>query len=127
VPTRSRPHDPFVASIRLVLDVARRRRFQAALIGGFALSFHRVQRATGDVDFLAAEDGADALDDALRASGARRLYRSTDAANYAPGSSGWRPSTSSMPVVHARATCSDAPDDERSATVFACRSSTSRR
>ena len=87
VPPRPRPRDPFVATIRLVLDVARRRKFRAALIGGFALPFHGVQRATGDVDFLVAVEGADALDDALLAAGARRLYRSADAANYAPGAS----------------------------------------
>lgn len=74
-----------------MLDVARRRRFRAALIGGFALPFHGVQRATGDVDFLVATEGADALDDALLAAGARRLYRSADAANYASGSSGLAP------------------------------------
>ena len=74
-----------------MLDVARRRRFRAALIGGFALPFYGVQRATGDVDFLVAVEGADALDDALLAAGARRLYRSADAANYDAGSSGLAP------------------------------------
>ena len=75
--------NPFVAAIALVLDVARRNHFRAALIGGFALPFHGVQRATGDVDFLADARGADAIDVALLGAGARRLHRSADAANYA--------------------------------------------
>jgi hypothetical protein len=88
----SRPReDPFVASIRLVLGVARRRRFRVALIGGFALPFYGVQRATGDVDFLVDERGADLLDEALRSAGARCLHRSADAANYTPGRSSLAP------------------------------------
>src|SRR5207244_2507720 len=79
--------NPFTASIALVLGVARRRRFRVALIGGFALPFHGVQRTTGDVDFLAEASGADALHEELVAEGARCLHRSPDAANYAPGTS----------------------------------------
>ena len=79
--------NPFTASIALVLGVARRKRFRVALIGGFALPFHGVQRATGDVDFLAGAKGADALHEELIADGARCLHRSPDAANYAPGTS----------------------------------------
>jgi len=73
----------FLRSIALVRNVAQRGRFRIALIGGFALSFHGVQRATGDVDFLADARGAEPLDEALRAAGARLLHRSADAANYA--------------------------------------------
>lgn len=75
--------NPFVAAIALVLDVARQGWFRAALIGGFALPFHGVQRATGDVDFLVDARGADALDIALVGAGAQRLHRGPDAANYA--------------------------------------------
>lgn len=82
-----RARDPFVETITLVLAVARRRRFAAALIGGFALPFYGVQRATGDVDFLVAADGGDALHEALLATGARCLHRSLDAANYTAGPS----------------------------------------
>lgn len=71
-------------SIALVLATARRGRFRVGLIGGFALPFHGVQRATGDVDFLADAAGAAALHDALAAAGAECLHRSPDAANYAP-------------------------------------------
>jgi hypothetical protein len=49
---RPRSEDPFVATIRLVFGVTRRMRCRVALIGGFALPFHGVQRATGDVNFL---------------------------------------------------------------------------
>jgi hypothetical protein len=83
VPPASRSDDPFVGSIRLVVDVGRRMRFRVALIGGFALPFHGVQRATGDVDFLVAAEGADVLHETLLAGGARCLHRSADAANYA--------------------------------------------
>jgi hypothetical protein len=82
-----RSKNPFVDTILFVLGVARRQRFRVALIGGFALPFHGVQRATGDVDFLVDVSGADALHEALLAAGARCLHRSTDAANYATGSS----------------------------------------
>lgn len=47
-----RAEDPFVRTIRLVLATVRSAGARAALIGGFALPFHGVQRATGDVDFL---------------------------------------------------------------------------
>jgi len=76
------PRNPFVRSIALVLAVVRRVRVRAALIGGFALPFHGVQRATGDVDFLVDVEGSDALHEALVAAGARCLHRSEDAANY---------------------------------------------
>jgi hypothetical protein len=82
-----RARNPFVRSITLVLAVARRRRFRVALIGGFALPFHGVQRVTGDVDFLVEAAGSEALHEALLAAGARCLYRSADAANYAPETS----------------------------------------
>lgn len=88
-PTTAR--NPFVKAIALVLAVARRGRFRVALIGGFALPFHGVQRATGDVDFLAEANGADALHAALLQAGTQCLHRSADAANYAPGSSGLSP------------------------------------
>jgi hypothetical protein len=79
--------NPFLATIELVTAVARRRRFRVALIGGFALPFHGVRRATGDVDFLVDEAGGDALHDALLSAGARCLHRSVEAANYTPGAS----------------------------------------
>jgi hypothetical protein len=82
-----RSRNPFVRAIVLVLAVARRQRFRAALIGGFALPFHGVRRLTGDVDFLVDASGSAALHDALLAAGARCLHRSADAANYAPGRS----------------------------------------
>ena len=83
----SRSRNSFLGAIELVLRVARRRRFRVALIGGFALPFHGVQRATGDVDFLVEASGADALHAALLAAGARCLHHSLDAANYATGTS----------------------------------------
>jgi hypothetical protein len=90
--------NPFVASIRLVLGAARRGKFGVALIGGFALPFFGVQRATGDVDFLADAGGADPLHQALIAAGARCLHRSADAANYGPV----RGSLAAMDFIFAR-------------------------
>src|SRR5207253_6848657 len=87
MPSSSRSRNPFVHAIVLVLGVARRERFRVALIGGFALPFHGIQRATGDVDFLADARGSAALHDALLAAGARCLHQGTDAANYARGTS----------------------------------------
>ncbi len=72
----------FLAAIRLMHDAATRHGFRIALIGGFALPFHGVRRATGDVDFLVEAAGADALHDALSAAGYETLHRSLDAANY---------------------------------------------
>ena len=74
----------FLEAIRLVLDTARRGGFRVALIGGFALPFYGVRRATGDVDFLVEATGADALDTALVSAGLRRIHRSKNAAHYAP-------------------------------------------
>src|SRR4029453_15262508 len=75
--------NPFVRSITVVVAAARRVRKRAALIGGFALPFHGVQRATGDVDFLVDAAASDAVHEALLAAGARCVHRSEDAANYA--------------------------------------------
>ena len=89
----SRATTPFVASIELVLSAARRKRIRVALVGGFALGFHGVLRATANVDFLVDTRGADALDAALVAAGAACQHRSADAASYATGRSGLAPVT----------------------------------
>jgi hypothetical protein len=80
--------NPFVESIRLVVRVAETGGFRVALIGGFALPFYGVQRATGDVDFLVEASGSSTLHDALLEAGAECLHRSKDSANYAAGRSG---------------------------------------
>ena len=72
----------FLDAIHLVRDVARTHGFRVALIGGFALPFHGVRRATGDVDFLVEARGADQLHDALLSAGYVVLHRSDDVANY---------------------------------------------
>jgi hypothetical protein len=77
----------FVATITLVVDRAARESFRVALIGGFALSFLGVTRATGDVDFLADAAGSDALHDALTAKGFVARHRTAEVANYAASGS----------------------------------------
>lgn len=72
---------PFANTIRIVLEVAGREGFRAALIGGFALDLHGLRRTTGDVDFLVEERGAEPLLAALEASGLRVLHRSAEVAN----------------------------------------------
>ena len=53
-----------------------------ALIGGLALTAHKVVRATQDVDFLVDADDADALHNLLLGLGYLCIHRSADAANY---------------------------------------------
>ncbi|MGH7822941.1 MAG: hypothetical protein ACREQ9_24545, partial [Candidatus Binatia bacterium] len=65
----------FAEAIRVVVDTAERGGFRVALIGGFALPFLGVVRATGDVDFLAESAGAGPLHDALVRAGQRCLQR----------------------------------------------------
>jgi hypothetical protein len=77
----------FVESIRLVVRTAEAGHFRVALIGGFALPFHGVQRATADVDFLVEASGSAALHRALLGAGEECLHRTADSANYAPGKS----------------------------------------
>lgn len=72
----------FLRAIGLVVETAKRGRFRAALIGGFALPFYGVTRATGDVDFLVEGTGADLLHDALLAAGEVCLNRTDELANY---------------------------------------------
>ena len=79
--------NPFVESIRLVVRVAETGVFRVALIGGFALAFYGVQRATGDVDFLVEASGSAALHEALLKAGADCLHLGLDSANYAAGCS----------------------------------------
>lgn len=88
----------FLESIRLVLESARRGEFRVALIGGFALPFHGVRRATGDVDFLVEGAGGEALDADLLAARFRCLHRSQNAAHYAAP----RRDLSSIDAVYAR-------------------------
>jgi hypothetical protein len=76
------PANPFVQAITLVLGAARRARRRVALIGGFALPFHGVQRATGDVDFLVEVEAGDLVHAVLVGAGARCVHRGDDAANY---------------------------------------------
>ena len=71
----------FFDAIRLVRSAAEKHGSRIALIGGFALPFHGVRRATGDVDFLIDASGADALHAALLGSGYESLHRSADVAN----------------------------------------------
>lgn len=72
----------FLDAIRLVREVANRHGFRVALIGGFALPFHGVRRATGDVDFLVDAAGGDVLHEALVGAAYEPLHRSEDVANY---------------------------------------------
>jgi len=74
--------NPFRRAIELVRETAEGHAFRIALIGGFALPFHGVRRATGDVDFLVDANGASALHDALTSHGYEVLHRSADAAKY---------------------------------------------
>lgn len=53
-----------------------------ALVGGLALTPHHVVRATQDVDLLVDIDHADRIEAELLSAGYKRLYRSTDVANY---------------------------------------------
>ena len=71
--------------IQEVLAVLDRIGGSAALIGGLALSSHKVIRATQDVDLLVDDAHADALDRELQALGYRCVYRSDDAGNYLRG------------------------------------------
>ena len=73
---------PFLDAIRLVRATAERHGFRVALIGGFALPFHGVRRATGDVDFLIDASGGAALHGALLGAGYEALHRSADVSNY---------------------------------------------
>ncbi len=81
-----------------MLAASRGARRRAALIGGFALPFHGVQRATGDVDFLVDVEADTAVHDALLGAGARCVHRGADAANYA----GDMPRLAPVDLIYAR-------------------------
>ena len=72
----------FLRALELVSDAAERGGYRIGLIGGFALPFHGVMRATADVDFLVDAAGADHLHQALIAAGQRCLHRTQELANY---------------------------------------------
>jgi hypothetical protein len=91
-------HNRFVESIRLVVGSAEAGGFRVALIGGFALPFYGVQRATGDVDFLVEASGSAALHRALLEAGEECLHRSADSADYARGES----ALTAIDVIYAR-------------------------
>jgi len=81
----------FIETIGLVVETAARGGFRIALIGGFALSFPGVPRATGDVDFLVDATGADTLHDALVAAGFVAKHRTENVANYTSPSARFAP------------------------------------
>jgi hypothetical protein len=58
---------------------------RSAVIGGLALASYRVIRATSDVDLLADETLADAIDRELCTLGYQCLHRTPDVANYVRG------------------------------------------
>lgn len=72
----------FLDAIRLVHETAKKHGFRVALVADFALPFHGVRRATGDVDCLIDASGSDALHAALIGAGYEVLHRSADVANY---------------------------------------------
>lgn len=55
---------------------------RSALIGGLALSSHKVIRATQDVDLLVELEAADVVEREVARLGYRRLYRTTEVGNY---------------------------------------------
>jgi predicted nucleotidyltransferase len=56
-----------------------------ALIGGLALAWHKVVRATRDLDLLVEEEDATAADRELRKLGYEQVFRSDEVATYARG------------------------------------------
>ena len=88
----------FIETIRLVVGAAERGRFRVALIGGFALPFLGVSRATGDVDFLVDGSGADLLHRVLTIAEMRCANRTEDVANYLST----QPALSAVDVLYAR-------------------------
>ena len=88
----------FLRAIEVVLEAAGRGGFRVGLIGGFALPFHGVLRATADVDFLVEAAGADLLHETLIAVGERCLNCTDELANY----ESLRPDIASVDVLYAR-------------------------
>ena len=118
---------PFQTSIDLVLASASRGGFRVALIGGFALPFHGVQRATGDVDFLADAIGADRLVADLTAAGFAVLHHSVELANLKSSRADLAP----VDVLFAhraatRTTSSSCSQSTRAGSTWVCSAATSR-
>jgi hypothetical protein len=65
-----------------ILGALQRMRVQYALVGGLALSPHKVVRATQDIDLLVEQAVADALHDEVARLGYTCLHRSGEVANY---------------------------------------------
>jgi hypothetical protein len=65
-----------------ILDTLRRIGVQSALVGGLALSPHKVVRATQDIDLLVDQAVADSLHDEVTQLGYTCLHRSNEVANY---------------------------------------------
>jgi hypothetical protein len=65
-----------------ILTVLQKAGVQSALIGGMALSPHKVIRATQDIDLLIDQDDADIVEKEVAGLGYRCLHRSTEVGNY---------------------------------------------
>jgi predicted nucleotidyltransferase len=57
----------------LVSSVFNKKAAACVLIGGFAVNFHKVQRATLDVDFLTTKEGFEAVYDILQEAGFKKF------------------------------------------------------
>lgn len=71
--------------IEEVIEALNRLGVPHALIGGLALTPHKVIRATQDVDLLTNAQSAEAIDKELKRLGYQCLHRSADAGNYCRG------------------------------------------
>lgn len=72
----------FIKVSSTLLEDFRRQNIHYSVIGGFALGFWGVTRATIDMDFLLLLDDADKADDILRRYQYRQTYRSENVARY---------------------------------------------
>jgi len=67
---------------KMLIKEFQNKKVDFALIGGQAMFFMKVTRATFDIDFMVNLNDADKVDDIMKSSGYEIVYRTDDVANY---------------------------------------------
>lgn len=87
----------FAVVIEQVIGKLDQASIRYALIGGFAMAMHGIQRATIDLDFILMLEDLEKADEAFRQSGYRRVFKSENVSHY----SGSEPELGRIDILHA--------------------------
>lgn len=87
----------FVAVIEQIIAKFDQAKVRYALIGGFAMALHGIQRATIDLDFILMLEDLESADEILSSSGYNRVFKSENVSHYTSN----QPELGRIDILHA--------------------------